>query len=1119
MKTDDYKRLAFYEGKTKNVSNGFGTFEAEGESYFCYNTDAGYAILISEGYSSDKGRDNGIASVQKNMTNPDRFIRQVHEKNGKHYFSLRAGNNQEIAMSRWFDSEGQMNAAIALLSGSGSGAGNLKAAGEGYVAKFSIAAPPPPVAAAGDDKPKKKRKKRTGPKKEKKEKVYLSEGTYQFNNVKHQIFRSGNDKHYFIFKDENGKTLFFNSNIKGYETEADANAALQKALATAPREANYEGKIAKNGTYYFYLKDADGNNIGKSFFYKTEEDMRQAVGLMIGVVGAGAGAPTGIVAGAGNAAADAAAAKAKADAEAAEAAAAKRKAEEAAAAKAKADADAKREAEEAAAAKRKAEEAAAAKAKADADAKREAEEAAAAKARNDADAKRQAEEAAAAKRKAEEAAAAKAKADADAKREAEEAAAAKRKAEEAAAAKAKADADAKREAEEAAAAKRKAEEAAAKEKAAAAAALAASTAAAAKAKEDDERKVALRTDDYLPCNAYGGKAGFNKFYNEERKEHYFSYNDRNGKTLLRSEGYTSEAGRDNGLKSVIKNAPLEERWKTEIALGRYHYYILKAGNHQEIARSCYYDSKEEMMGAYNGVTGENSAIGIGSGFVGGKLLSAAMMRKRNEAEVMGKAQAEADAKAKADAEAARLKAEADAKAKADAEAARLKAEADAKAKADADAARLKAEADAKAKADAEAARLKAEADAKAKEEAAAKQKAVAAAALAASTAAAAKAKADAEAKEKAEAARLKAEADAKAKADAEAARLKAEAEAKRREAEQARLRTEADAKRKADELAAKAKAEAETRRKKQAAAATAATAATAAAATTRKRETTTASTTSNYSDRTTATTTTGSDEGGMGGCLRKFWWIPLLLLLGLLLWWILGMKGCGAAACDKPDIRLSADDSNSRITGTISGVDKDQITATFNGAALGFNYDAETDKFSADVPRSDAAADKFAVTAKNKCGQDTETLTLEATKPIGGKDCKTLKLGSGLTCNMANYFASGDAKSKAFLMTSAAFGRNSAKMSQAARRGDVNDLATFLKANPDAKIAIHGHIDGNESEACNESYCEGANLSTVRARCLYRKLLDKGVSASQMSFKGMGVKSGKGRNIEIILSR
>ncbi len=133
-------------------------------------------------------------------------------------------------------------------------------------------------------------------------------------------------------------------------------------------------------------------------------------------------------------------------------------------------------------------------------------------------------------------------------------------------------------------------------------------------------------DDYLPCEDYAGDEGFSKFFREDRKEYYFALNDDNRKTYLRSEGYTSESGRDNGINSVTKNAPLDARWVTETAMDdKYHYYALKAGNRQEIARSCYYQDKEAMLIDLAWVRGEKSVIGAGSKLVGGALMSAFML--------------------------------------------------------------------------------------------------------------------------------------------------------------------------------------------------------------------------------------------------------------------------------------------------------------------------------------------------------------------------------------------------------------------------------------------------------------------------------------------------------------
>ncbi len=101
-------------------------------------------------------------------------------------------------------------------------------------------------------------------------------------------------------------------------------------------------------------------------------------------------------------------------------------------------------------------------------------------------------------------------------------------------------------------------------------------------------------DDYLDCEAYGGHEqsekhkGFSTF--EKEGEFYFAMLDLDGEVRMRSEGYKSEAARDNGIESVLKNRKIRERYSIIEEEGKF-YLSLKAGNHQEIARSCSYKSK------------------------------------------------------------------------------------------------------------------------------------------------------------------------------------------------------------------------------------------------------------------------------------------------------------------------------------------------------------------------------------------------------------------------------------------------------------------------------------------------------------------------------------------------
>jgi uncharacterized protein YegP (UPF0339 family) len=70
-----------------------------GEYRFRLKAGNGETILASEGYSSKAGCENGIASVRKNCTNPDRY-ETSETSDGKHRFNLKASNGQVIGTSQ-----------------------------------------------------------------------------------------------------------------------------------------------------------------------------------------------------------------------------------------------------------------------------------------------------------------------------------------------------------------------------------------------------------------------------------------------------------------------------------------------------------------------------------------------------------------------------------------------------------------------------------------------------------------------------------------------------------------------------------------------------------------------------------------------------------------------------------------------------------------------------------------------------------------------------------------------------------------------------------------------------------------------------------------------------------
>lgn len=71
---------------------------------------------------------------------------------------------------------------------------------------------------------------------------------------------------------------------------------------------------------------------------------------------------------------------------------------------------------------------------------------------------------------------------------------------------------------------------------------------------------------------------------------YFSLVAGNGQTILQSEGYKSSSSCANGIESVRKNSQDKNKFECRTAKDGRTYFILKAGNGQEVGRSQMYKS-------------------------------------------------------------------------------------------------------------------------------------------------------------------------------------------------------------------------------------------------------------------------------------------------------------------------------------------------------------------------------------------------------------------------------------------------------------------------------------------------------------------------------------------------
>ncbi len=91
-----------------------------------------------------------------------------------------------------------------------------------------------------------------------------------------------------------------------------------------------------------------------------------------------------------------------------------------------------------------------------------------------------------------------------------------------------------------------------------------------------------------------------KFVITKRSNGEFQFNLKagNGETILTSEGYSSKSGATNGIESVRVNAPDADRFDKKTSTNGKHYFALKAKNGQIIGSSEMYES---ASGRDNGI--------------------------------------------------------------------------------------------------------------------------------------------------------------------------------------------------------------------------------------------------------------------------------------------------------------------------------------------------------------------------------------------------------------------------------------------------------------------------------------------------------------------------------------
>lgn len=92
-----------------------------GEFRFRLKAGNGENILASEGYKSKASCKNGIASVQKNCSDPKCFDMKT-TSSGKFRFNLKSTNGQVIGTSQSYESEASCKNGIKSVASSATGA-------------------------------------------------------------------------------------------------------------------------------------------------------------------------------------------------------------------------------------------------------------------------------------------------------------------------------------------------------------------------------------------------------------------------------------------------------------------------------------------------------------------------------------------------------------------------------------------------------------------------------------------------------------------------------------------------------------------------------------------------------------------------------------------------------------------------------------------------------------------------------------------------------------------------------------------------------------------------------------------------------------------------------------
>lgn len=91
---------------------------------------------------------------------------------------------------------------------------------------------------------------------------------------------------------------------------------------------------------------------------------------------------------------------------------------------------------------------------------------------------------------------------------------------------------------------------------------------------------------------------------------YFNLTAKNGQVILASEGYKAKDSCENGIASVKKNSQEDKRFERKTAKDGQVFFVLQASNGQAIGKSEMYKTKESMENGIKSVMTNAPLAGI-----------------------------------------------------------------------------------------------------------------------------------------------------------------------------------------------------------------------------------------------------------------------------------------------------------------------------------------------------------------------------------------------------------------------------------------------------------------------------------------------------------------------------